>query len=162
MKKIEFLLAGLVIMMMVGSMSCKKKTTDPADEPPSITLQKGTDYISANTTVVVKDTLKFGIRPTPNSSSGASLSGLTFTRTFNGISYDTTYTLPNYNVDLTTIANNVAGNETFTFTIKDANGASASTQVVITTVIPTSLLNKSQATDPEKSGFSKQNSWIVR
>ncbi|MEI6434927.1 MAG: hypothetical protein WCP32_08795 [Bacteroidota bacterium] len=162
MKKISLLLSGFMIILLIVSMSCKKKTTDPADEPPSITLQTGAGYVSGAKTVVVKDSLKFGIRATPNSSSGANLTGLAFARTFNGYTYDTTYVLPNYNVDLSTVANSAVGNETFSFAIVDANGASASVQVVITTILPTSSLNKSSATDPEKPGMERTKVWIVR
>ncbi|MCX6279630.1 MAG: hypothetical protein NT004_16270 [Bacteroidetes bacterium] len=162
MKKISLLLSGFMVIMLIGSMSCKKKTTDPADQPPSISLQTGGNYISASKTVVVKDSLKFGVRATPNSSSGANLTGLVFARTFNGNTYDTTYILPTYNVDLSTIANSAVGAETFSFAIVDANGASASVHVVITTILPTSSPNKSSATDPEKTVSEKPKVWIVR
>ena len=127
-------MSALMIVMVVGFISCKKTTTNPQDNPPGVTLQAGTGYISANTTVTTNDSLKFGIRATSNTSTGAKVTTLTFARSFNGQSYTQDYSMPGDNVDLKTKANSAAGKETFTLTVKDANGATASVQVVVTTV----------------------------
>ena len=162
MKKISILFSGLVILLLIGSASCKKETTDPMAEPPSITLQTGAGYVSSNKTVEVLDTLIFGIRATPNANTGAALTGLKFALTINGHTSDTTFTLPNYNVDLSTIAGATVGTETYTFTIYDAMTAAASVQVVITKVLPTASNFKSSVFDPEKPVMETTKVWIIR
>jgi hypothetical protein len=136
MKNLSYLLSGLIMLVIIGSISCKKET-DPQDDPPSISLQSGTGYISANTTVKVNDSLKFGIRTTPNSSTSAKITTLNFERNFNGQKFSNSYSMTNNNVDLTTKANSQVGTETFTMTITDEKGATASVQVVLTTTAPT-------------------------
>lgn len=138
MKKLMLLTTGLMLMMVIVSVSCKKDSeSNPQDNPPSIKLNSGTGYISANATVKINDSIKFGIRATPNSSTGAKITTLYFARNFNGLKSDTSYTMPGNNVDLLTKANSQVGSETFTLTVKDEKGATASVQVVLTTITPT-------------------------
>jgi hypothetical protein len=136
MRKLIFLSTGMILMMFLISVSCKKET-NPQDDPPSIKLQSGAGYISANSTVKINDSIKFGIRATPNSNTGAKITTLNFERNFNGQKYNNSYNLTNNNVDLSTKANSQVGNETFTMTITDEKGATASVQVVVTTITPT-------------------------
>jgi hypothetical protein len=105
-----------------------------------LSLFSGTGFVSANTTVVVNSPLKFGIRASQNANTGAKLTGFTLKRTFNGNTqtYDTTFSVASFNVDLTTVAYSQAGNETMTFTVRDEKGATAEKSLVVTTTIPPS------------------------
>lgn len=136
-KLIGFSLPVLLTFAIILS-SCSK-SEDPVPELPSITLQSGGDYVSASKTVTANAPLKFGIRALANSGSNASLVAINMSRNMNGNiqKYDTTFSSNAYNVDLTTTANQQVGKETFTFTVKDNNGQSNSTSLIITTTAPT-------------------------
>lgn len=150
MKTLKFLLAALIVVFLIGSQSCKKDEENPQDNPPTISLQNGAGYISASTTVKINDSIKFGIRCTPNGNTGAKITTLKFVRKFGSqIPSDTSYTMPGNNVDLLTKANSQVGNETFTLTITDEKGATAATSVVVTTITPTQgkAINQEPKTD---------------
>jgi hypothetical protein len=162
MKKSSFLLSGLLIVLIVGFISCKKEDINPQDNPPSVKLQVGAGYISGNQTVTVNDSLKFGIRATPNSSTSAKITTMTFARNFNGQNFTTDYNMPGNDVDLSTKANSQVGNETFTLTIKDEKGATASVQVILTTAAPGLSVQKSISTSFETAVISREDRLIVR
>lgn len=137
MKTLQFLLPALIVVFLIGSQSCKKDEENPQDNPPTISLQTGAGYISANATVKINDSIKFGIRCTPNGNTGAKITTLKFDRKFNGQNFSNNFTMTSNNVDLSTKANSQVGSETFTMTITDEKGATAATSVVVTTITPT-------------------------
>lgn len=147
MKTLKFLLPALIVVFLIGSQSCKKDEENPQDNPPTISLQNGAGYISASTTVKINDSIKFGIRCTPNGNTGAKITTLKFDRKFNDQNFSNSYNLTSNNVDLSTKANSQVGNETFTLTITDEKGATAATSVVVTTITPT--LGKAVSQDPK-------------
>ncbi|MDP4282402.1 MAG: hypothetical protein Q8867_09685 [Bacteroidota bacterium] len=136
MKKLSWLLSGMIVAAFMLVTSCSKDdSTDTSDQKPSLTLQVGSSYTSANTTVTVKTPLLIGIRAMSNSSSSSKLSELILTRTFNGTTstYDTVFSSTTYNVDFTLLANSQVGTENFVFTIKDKAGQTNTLTLVITT-----------------------------
>lgn len=136
MKKFSYLLVTVVILMTFVSNSCKKEE-NPQDNPPSIALQKGHGYISADTTVKINDSIFFRIKTTPNGSTSAKITSLYFERNFSGQKSNATYSLTTNDVILSTKANSQVGKEIFTLTITDEKGATASVQVNVNTITPT-------------------------
>ena len=139
MRTTKVLFSAIMFSALIWSASCSKTSEEPVEQKPALTLATETGYISANATVVAKSALKFGIRATANSTSNAPLSGFTLKRTMDGSTqtYDTTFSSATYNADLSTTANTKAGNESFSFTVRDKNGQSNTLNITITTTVPT-------------------------
>ncbi len=135
MKRLNWIIALMLMISTAITTSCSKDESDPVSEPPSITLQAGTDYISQNATMSVSTPVKFGIRAQSNASSKSNLSKFSLKRTFNGNSttHNETLSGTSYNVDLMTNAHSQAGTETFEFSVTDANGQTGIVTIVITT-----------------------------
>ena len=145
MKKLHFLILGVLLAGITMFSSCSKDSTDPTvDQKPTLTFQVGTGYTSANATMPVGTSIKIGIRASANTSSGSKLVDMQMTRTYNGGSqtYDTTLNnLTNFNVDFITKANTQAGDETFIFTIKDKSGQVNTLSIMITTTPVSNPIN---------------------
>ena len=143
MRKFVFLLASVFMTGLIFFTSCSKDETVTGDQKPSLTLQVGADYISANTSVTVSSPIKIGIRAMSNGTSNAKLASFTMSRTFGGSTqtYDSTFSSSTFNVDLNTEANKSVGDETFLFTVRDKDGQSNTLTIIITTTSSAGEIN---------------------
>ena len=158
MKKVIFLLSSLCLAGVLVITSCSKKSSDdPVVQKPSLVLQQGTGYISSDVTVAINSQLTFGVRAMLNSSSNSPLTEMILSRAFKGNTQTLDSLLNNltsFNVDFGTEARNEAGQETFTFTIKDKAGQSNTLSVIVTT---TTTLTKGMGTMVRpKSAFFRE------
>ena len=135
MKKLLFLFISMVFGASVLLTGC----TDPEPEEvmPTISFQVGADYISSNATVEVNSVVKIGIDADANENSGALLTKLNVQRAFGSqtSSFDTIISVNTFSIDFLLTAFPEAGSETVTFTITDAEGETASINLILTTEI---------------------------
>jgi hypothetical protein len=131
MKKITSLLIALLLMSTTVFISCKKKSDN--NTPPSLQLVAGTGFVSSDVTVKFGNAIKFKIEA---SATSGNLTHFTVQRASTGktkTAFDTVFSSSSFSYILQTFAAGKAGTETWTFTIYDENGNTATKSLVVTT-----------------------------
>lgn len=161
MKKTIYLFG---LLLMAGAMvftSCKKDEDEPTvDLTPSLTFIGGAGYTDADATMAPSSTFKVGINAAANTNSNSKIASFKVVRTFNNVATDvfedmsineSTFT---WEQDL--IANAVAGDERWTFTVVDKDGVAKELAIIITTnnpVVPFKNINMGSYNDPTYGSF---------
>ena len=130
MKKLNFLLAIVLVTGISFLSSCSKDTTTT---PPTIMLNAGVGYTAADVTVPVNTELKVGVIA---QSTGSKLTNLKISQTFSDSTStlkELTFSLDSINRDFTITAPAEVGSLKLAFKITAADGESAEASFVITT-----------------------------
>lgn len=169
MKKTIYLLGMLIMAGAMIFTSCtKEEEEEPVDLTPGITFIGGAGYISADADLTPGSTFKVGINASQNSSSGKDIETFTIVRTFNNVP-TTVYEEDNigeatYSWEDDLVANAVAGEERWTFTITDKAGLTKELSLIITTISPvTTYTNVTMGSynDPTYGSFMASTSGTV-
>ena len=142
MKKTIYLFGLLLLAGATVFTSCKKDEDEEptVDMTPVLTFIGGAGYTDADATIAPSSTFKVGINASANSNSNSKIASFKVVRTFNNVATDvfednsineSTYT---WEDDL--IANAVAGEERWTFTVTDKAGLIKELAIIITTTNP--------------------------
>ena len=113
--------------------SCKK---EEEDGPPNINFKGGATYISQDATLNTLEAFTIGINASSNTTSGALLTNLNISRTFDNqtwFSWDTALNVDHYDLNVSFLALTVEGVERIAFKVTDANGISEEISLNITT-----------------------------
>jgi hypothetical protein len=134
MKKITFILTAILLVTAISFISSCKKSSSTNNTPPVISFKVASGFISKDTTVKSGSKLTFGINA---SASSGNLKEFKVQRASSGkpagTAYDTSFSSSGYAITLKGSAVGSPGAETWTFTVYDDNGNSASISLVITT-----------------------------
>jgi hypothetical protein len=145
MRQIRYFLTAILFSGAAFMTSCSKsEDTTPVDQPPTLNLTGGAGFTSSDVTVTVNAAIKVGITAFSNTASNAKLARFTITRVYNNspfTAYDTTLNTNAYNVNITSTAINVAGQEKWIFRVTDKNGQFKETSFIITTVASSGPIN---------------------
>ncbi len=141
MKKTIYLFG---LLLMAGAMvftSCKKDEEEPTvDLTPTLTFIGGAGYTDADVTLAPSSTFKVGINASANSNSNSKIASFKVVRTFNNVATDVFEDMSinesTYNWEQDLIANAVAGDERWTFTVVDKDGVAKELAIIITTNNP--------------------------
>jgi hypothetical protein len=141
MKKTMYLFGMLLLAGAMIFSSCKKDEEEPAvDQTPGLNFIGGAGYTDADATMAPGSTFKVGINAAANTNSNSKIASFKVVRTFNNVATDvfedisineSTYT---WEQDL--IANGLAGDERWTFTVIDKAGVAKELAIIITTNNP--------------------------
>ncbi len=141
MKKTIYLFGMLLLAGAMVFSSCKKDEDEPTvDQTPVLTFIGGAGYTDADATMAPSSTFKVGINAAANINSNSKIASFKVVRTFNNVATDvfedisineSTYT---WEQDL--IANALAGEERWTFTVIDKAGVAKELSIIITTNNP--------------------------
>ncbi len=133
------------LMLLAGAMvftACKKDDDDPApiDYTPVLTFIGGTGYVATDADMTVGSIFKAGINASENATSKKNIETFKVVRIFNNVPVtvfeEDNIGDPNYTwEDDSLIANAVAGEERWTFTVTDKDGVSKEISFIITTTL---------------------------
>jgi hypothetical protein len=135
MKKINLLIATLILASFAFVTSCTKDKT-----PPTINFKGGTGYTSSDVSVEAGTVLTFGITA---ESSSAKLENLKIIATNNNIpdtKKDTTFSSDTFNKDFSFPFNTI-GDTRLTFTMTDKDGETAELSLIVTVTTAASTIN---------------------
>lgn len=151
MKNFKLILI-LVAALGMSVVSCSKDDDPAVDLTPSIDFKGGSDYISADATVIAGEEFKIGITASSNTSSGKNLTSVKYTITSNDqivLEEDSVFNENAYNVDYFFRMDN-EGMATFKFDVTDKDGQMSSKSLTITAEPGTTPLE-----DPEVTYFER-------
>lgn len=137
MKKIAFLMSGLLLAGMMFFSSCSTDTTTPGDIHPSMNFVGGAGYTSGDATLPVGTVFTVGLNAFSSTESNAKLAKLTITRIFENKPFqllDSNLNVTQFSIDVDIDANAKAGTENFVFTITDKDNQTKELNFIITTV----------------------------
>jgi hypothetical protein len=137
MKKIAYLMFGLITAGMMFFSSCSTDSTTPGDIHPAMNFVGGTGYTSGNATMDVGTIFTVGLQAFSSTQSNAKLVKFNVTRIFENkplILVDSTINTAQFAITLNIGANGNPGVENFIFTITDADNQSKELSFQITTV----------------------------
>lgn len=137
MKKITFLMLGLLVAGMMSFTSCTDDTPEPGDLHPSMNFVGGTGYVSGDVTLDGGTAFVVGINAFSSTESNAKLTNLKATRIFDDkplVFLDTNINVTQFSMDINITANDAVGTENFIFLITDADGYTKELSFVVTTV----------------------------
>ena len=171
MKRNFLFLMFILATVSTVFVSCSKdENTDP--QLPTISFVGGSGYISADATYPVNTALKVGINAASNATSGAKLTKLVITRTFNNVPtvvLDSTISVANFNTEGTFNASPVAGTERWSFKVTDADNQSneisfniITTPTEATVNIYTAILMGGQGNNTIGSFWSSSNNTVYK
>ncbi|MEI6898563.1 MAG: hypothetical protein WCL00_01695, partial [Bacteroidota bacterium] len=129
-----------VISVSLITASCKKSSdnTTPDDPKPVMTFKTGTGYVSADATLPTGSIFKVGIQASASASTGSKLTNFKIVRTFNNKSetaYDSSFSVPSFNAEITCYARPNAGTEKWTFTLTSQDNQVTEVSIMVTTHI---------------------------
>ncbi len=133
MRRIIYLTAIILLAGATFMTSCKKEDDDG---PPNINFKGGATYISQDATLNTLEAFTIGITASSNTTSGALLTNLNISRTFDNqtwFSWDTALNVDHYDLNVSFLALNVEGVERIAFKVTDENGISEEIGLNITT-----------------------------
>jgi hypothetical protein len=139
MKKLTLILLVFITGSLMLFTGCQDP--EPTEVKPTISFESGADYISADATLEASAEFMIGINADANENSGAMLTKLEMVRHFvnlqtdQTVTWDTVINVSTYSIDFLVTAFPLEGNETFIFTITDAEGETAEVSLDITTEI---------------------------
>lgn len=128
MKKINLLIATLILASLAIVTSCKKDKT-----PPTITFKGGTGYTSSDITIDQGATLTFGITAQSGSSKLQELKIVATSNNTPQTLLDSTFSADTFSNDFSIMFSSV-GQSRLTFTITDKDGQTAEVALVVTSV----------------------------
>jgi hypothetical protein len=137
MKKIAYLMFGLMTAGMMFFSACSTDSTTPGDIHPGMNFVGGTGYTSGNATMDVGTIFTVGIQAFSSTESNAKLAKFNVTRIFDNkplILVDSTINTAQFNITMNIGASGNPGVENFIFTITDADNQSKELSFEITTV----------------------------
>lgn len=137
MKKIAFLMSGLMMAGLMFFSACSDDTTTPGDVNPSMSFVGGAGYVSTDATLPIGSVFTVGINAFSSTETNAKLSKFTATRVFDNkpfVLLDSNINIDQFTIDININANAQAGTENFIFNITDKDGNSRELSFVITTV----------------------------
>jgi hypothetical protein len=137
MKKVAFLMSGLLMAGTIFFSGCSTDSTTPGDIHPSMNFVGGGSYISADAQLTVGTIFTVGLNAFSSTESNSKLAKLTVTRIFQNkpfVLLDSNLNVAQFSIDISIGANPNAGTENFTFLITDKDGQSKELSFVITTV----------------------------
>ena len=133
------------LLLLAGAMiftACKKDDDDPTPAPPDntpiLTFIGGAGYVSADAEMTTGSTFKVGINAAENANTKKNIESFVVVRTFNDIPTtvfeEDNIGEPNYTWESDLLANAVAGDERWTFTVTDKDGEKKELSFIITTI----------------------------
>lgn len=141
MKKTIYLFGMLLLAGAMIFSSCKKDEDEPTvDQTPVLTFIGGAGYTDADATMAPSSTFKVGINAAANVNSNSKIASFKVVRTFNNVATDVfednSINESNYTWEQDLIANALAGEERWTFTVIDKAGVAKELSIIITTNNP--------------------------
>lgn len=135
MKKIS-LIAALFLVMASVSFFSACTPDEEEDLSPTLSFVTGSGYISGDATLKAGEEFTVNLSAAANSTSGARLTNLKVIRVIGGNTVtvaDETIDQSSFTGEITANAAFIAGSETWTFRVTDANGEYAEISLIITT-----------------------------
>jgi hypothetical protein len=127
------ILSAILILVVIVSASCKKEKDKQI--PPVMNFKTGAGYISADATLSMNDTIKIGV-DCAKSEDKDLLTRFVETQRYDGGAATTilneSFNQDNYSKDMTIITRNVAGTESYNFTIINRDGITTSKTINLT------------------------------
>lgn len=153
MKNFKLILVLFAALGMTVA-SCSDDTATPVDTTPNIDFKGGSNYISADATVVTGETFVIGITASSNVNSGKNLTSVMYTVTSNNVvimEQDSVFSATSYNYDYSFSLANV-GDAVFKFVVTDKNGETNTISLTVTAEAGTTPLGAAEATLWKREG----------
>jgi len=153
MKNFKLILVLFAALGMTVA-SCSDDTATPVDTTPNINFKGGSNYISADATVVTGENFVIGITASSNVNTGKNLTSVKYTVTSNNniiMEQDSIFSATSYNYDYGFSLANV-GDAVFKFVVTDKNGETNTISLTITAEAGTTPLGAAEATLWERVG----------
>jgi hypothetical protein len=140
MKKIAYVMFGLMTAGLMFLSSCSSDETTPGDIHPALNFVGGSGYISGDAILDASTTFTVGLNAFSSTESNAKLTNFKVTRVYKNkpsVVLDSTINVSQFSIDLDYTTVPEAGVENFIFTITDKDGVSKELSFNITTVVTT-------------------------